>query len=149
MNKLYCLLLAILACLDGFSQHRIAVIGSSTAAGVGASVKDSGWVRRFNYYYKYQLGIVDTTFQLAIGGYPVYKGMPTNYVPPPNREGPDPHHNVSKAVIGLGDLPIPANGVVVINYPSNGYDYFSIGEIMFCLQTIYDSVVRKGHRCFR
>ncbi len=148
MKKLLCLLLLALAGLDVFSQHKFAVIGSSTAGGTGAWPYDSAWARRFNYYYKYQLHILDTTYVLAVGGYPVYKGMPTSYVPPPDREYADPAVNVTRALELLSDLTIPSNGVVVVNYPSNKYDIYSIPEIMFCLQTIYDSVVKAGHRCY-
>ena len=145
--QIICLLLAV-CCQEVSAQYRVAVIGSSTAGGTGAWPADSAWVRRFNQYYKHQLGIVDSTYTLAVGGYPVYKGMPGSYVPPPDRDGPDHNNNVTKANALLASLPVPANAIVFVNYPSNKYEQYSIGEIMFCLQTIYDSVLREGHRCY-
>lgn len=149
MNRLQLLCVVLLAtCLHASAQYRVAVVGSSTAGGTGAWPLDSSWVNRFNQYYKYKLHIVDSTYTLAVGGYPVYKGMPTSFVPPPNREGPDPAKNVTRANISMAGLPLPYNGIVFINYPSNKYEEYSIAEIMFCLQTIYDSVVKEGHRCY-
>lgn len=149
MNRLQLLCLVLLAtCLHASAQYRVAVVGSSTAGGTGAWPLDSSWVNRFNQYYKHKLHIVDSTYTLAVGGYPVYKGMPSSYVPPPNRDGPDPARNVTRANISLASLPMPYNGIVFINYPSNKYEEYSIAEIMYCLQTIYDSVVKEGHRCY-
>lgn len=143
----FCLLLAV-CCQEVTAQYRVAVIGSSTAGGTGAWPPDSAWVRRFNYHYKHQLGIVDSTYMLAVGGYPVYKGMPGSYVPPVDRDGPDHNNNVTRANTVLSTLPVPANAIVFVNYPSNKYEQYSIAEVMFCLQTIYDSVLKEGHRCY-
>ncbi|WEK36746.1 MAG: SGNH/GDSL hydrolase family protein [Candidatus Pseudobacter hemicellulosilyticus] len=130
------------------AQHRLVIIGSSTAGGTGAKPLDSSWARRLDHYYRVEKKLVDTSYILAVGGYPSYKGMPSRYVPPPGRDWPDTAVNISKALRVLDNLPLPANGVVIINYPSNGYDHYSMDEILFTLQTMYDSVTAKGHRCF-
>lgn len=149
MNRLPLLFLMLLACcLSATSQYRVAVVGSSTAGGAGAWPADSSWVNRFNQFYKHKLRIVDSTYTLAIGGYPVYKGMPSSYAPPPDRDGPDHSRNVTRANAYLADLPLPYNGIVFINYPTNKYEEYSIEEIMNCLQIIYDSVLKEGHRCY-
>jgi hypothetical protein len=149
MRKLYLLVVASWFCTLSFSQSRkMAAVGSSTTAGTGAFPSDSSWVRRFSYYYKNQSGILDSAYNLGVGGYPVYKGMPSTYVPPPGRDGPDPSKNVSKAVSLLSDVAIPSNGVIIINYPTNGYDVYSIAEIMNCLQIMYDSAVMGGNKCY-
>ncbi|WP_127131484.1 SGNH/GDSL hydrolase family protein [Pseudoflavitalea rhizosphaerae] len=149
MNRLHLICLMLLACCpSASSQYRVAVVGSSTAGGTGAWPLDSSWVNRFNQYYKHKLQIVDSTYTLAVGGYPVYKGMPSSYVPPPDRDGPDHNRNVTRANACLAGLPLPYNGIVFINYPSNKYEEYSIAEIMICLQTIYDSVLKEGHRCY-
>ncbi|MGN6419003.1 MAG: SGNH/GDSL hydrolase family protein [Pseudobacter sp.] len=149
MKRLPILCLLLLAIqMPVSAQFRVAVIGSSTAGGTGAWPLDSSWVNRFNQYYKYKLHIVDSTHTLAVGGYAVYKGMPSSYVPPPNREGPDHNKNVTKANKVLASLPLPYNAIVFVNYPSNKYEEYSIEEIMFCLQTIYDSVIKEGHQCY-
>lgn len=45
-------------------------------------------------------------------------------------------------------MAIPANGVIIINYPSNDYNTYSIAEIMTSLQIIYDSATRLGNKCY-
>lgn len=149
MNRLQLLCLVLLAFgLQTSAQYRVAVIGSSTAGGTGAWPLDSSWVNRFNHYYKHQLHLVDSTYTFAVGGYPVYKGMPSSFVPPPHRDGPDHNRNVTIANASLASLPLPYNGIVLVNYPSNKYEEYSMAEIMQCLQTIYDSVIKAGHRCY-
>lgn len=149
MKRLHIICLLLLAIqLPALAQYRVAVIGSSTAGGTGAWPLDSSWVNRFNQYYKHKLHIVDSTYTMAVGGYAVYKGMPSSFVPPPNREGPDHNRNVSRANAVLASLPLPYNAIVFVNYPSNKYEEYSIEEIMYCLQTIYDSVTKEGHQCY-
>jgi glucose/arabinose dehydrogenase len=138
--------------------RRMVALGSSTAAGiVGPSVIDSAWVSRFNRYYKTQAGIVDFTYNLGVGGTTPYKAMPSSYVngvhpDHPNNptvpDQPDPLHNVTEAISLLKNLSVPSNGVVIVNFPSNGYDYMSVNEIIDVLQVIYDSATRKGNKCF-
>ena len=141
--------LIILNCASVFAQNRkLVVIGSSTSAGLNASPIDSSWVNRFNYYYKYQLGKIDSTYNLAVSGTTVYQGMPTSYVPVSRPAPRSAASNVTQAVNHLSDLATPANGVIIVNYPTNGYDNYSIAEIMASLQLMYDSAVRTGNRCF-
>ncbi len=129
-------------------KREIAVIGSSTAVGTGATSVDSSWVGRLNYYYKYQKSAIDTIYNLAVGGTTCYNAMPTTFTPPGGRPSPDPLKNVSKAVELMNDVIIPANGTTIVNFPTNGYDNYSIAEIMSSLQLIYDSATRTGNRCF-
>ena len=132
-----------------FSQiKRVVVIGSSTAAGTGASSVDSGWVGLLNIYYKCRLSIADSVYNLGIPGADNYRGMPTMYVPPATRPLPDHDHNVSKAGFLLKDIPVANDGVVIVNYPTNRYNIYSIDEIMSSLQLIYDSAIIGGNRCF-
>lgn len=149
MKLFYLIVPAVLTAWPAFAQTRkMAVIGSSTSAGLAASPADSAWVNRFNYYHKYQLGILDSTYNLAVSGTTVYSGMPGSYTPPGGRPAPDPAHNITKAVSVLSDVAVPTNGVIILNFPTNGYDVFTIPEIMSRLQTIYDSATRTGNRCF-
>src|SRR2546430_13957865 len=137
MGKFSFFLMSLMAYHSSFAftqYKRAVVIGSSTAAGLGASPLDSSWVSRFNHYYKYQLGTVDTTYNLAVSGTTCYQGMPDSYVPPAGRPVPDPAHNVSRAAALLSTLAAPADGVTIVNYPTNGYDGYSIPEIMGSLQ---------------
>lgn len=149
MKSMYALLLLLVFPVVAIAQTgRISVIGSSTAAGVGASSPDSSWVGRMNYYFKYQQGLVDSIHRLGVSATTPYHGMPTSYTPPAGRPSPDPLHNVTRAVSLLQGMAVPANGIVIVNYPSNGYDAYSIAEIMSRLQTIYDSAIQAGNRCY-
>lgn len=97
------------------SAKAIVVVGSSTAAGTGASTPDSSWVGRYRTYIR----SFDTTAQvvnLAIGGYTTYDVMPTGYVPPPNRPSPKPNNNISAALAYR-----PA--AIIVNLPSNDVAY--------------------------
>jgi len=127
---------------------RLVAIGSSTTAGTGASVMDSSWVSLLERYYKCQLRLIDTAYNLGLGGADPYNAMPTSYVPPVGRATPDSNVNVSKACFLLEDLANSANGSVIVNFPSNQYIEYSIAEILNCLQTIYDSLIFQGYTCF-
>lgn len=149
MKKLYLLGIALLCLTNLFSQGRkLVAIGSSTTGGAGAYPADSSWLRLLSFFYKDQLGLVDSVYAYGVGGYGCYKGMPTGYVPPPGRDGPDPHNNITKAVQQLQDLTVPGRGTIIVNYPSNNFEFMSMAEIMFCLQTIYDYAVAAGHKCY-
>jgi hypothetical protein len=82
MRALILFLLINLCASTAYPQlKRLAVIGSSTAFGQGASPIDSSWVRKINYRYKYQQAVVDTVVNLALGGYDPYHALPAWYTP--------------------------------------------------------------------
>ncbi|HLI92619.1 MAG TPA: SGNH/GDSL hydrolase family protein, partial [Puia sp.] len=129
---------------SAFSQSRkyvIAVIGSSTAQGVGADPIDSSWVNRTKSYYQ-SLGLIDTIYNIALGGQTTYGGMPSGFTPPAGRPAPDPATNVTKALSFHPD-------VVLVNFPSNdaAADY-SLTETMSNLRAIYGAVVAAGKIAF-
>lgn len=125
-----------------FAQNdRIAVMGSSTAAGTGVPV-DSAWRSRIKKHYQ-DLNIIDTLYNLAQSGADCYMGMPTGYVPPAGRPLPNPNINITRA---LSFVPKPT--VVIVNFPSNGYDTYSYEEILFCLQTIKNTANAEGVDCY-
>lgn len=147
--KLPILVLSVLIAQSNYSQnYRMVALGTSTTAGLATSTPDSSWVRRFNYHYKYQLGVVDSTYNLGVSGKNLYNAMPTSYTPPAGRPLPDPLYNVTRANTLLSTLTTPSNGVVIINFPTGGYDTYTISEIMGALQLMYDSAVRLGNRAF-
>ncbi len=146
--RLIILVLLLLTTISGFSQYRLVTLGTSTTAGLATSSPDSGWVRRLNHYYKYQLTVLDTVFNLGISGRNLYHAMPGTYTPPAGRPSSDPLNNVSRANHLLSGTIPPANGVVIINFPTGGYDTYSIAEIMSALQLMYDSAIRNGNRCY-
>lgn len=144
----------IVALLSGlvfgsYAQNkRICVMGSSSAYGyftinnVQLYPRDSGWAFKLKKHFK-DLGVIDTLFNIAANGSSCYHGMPSSYTPPPGRSLPYYPFNITKAVQLL-----PKPDVIIVNFPSNQYDYLSTEEIMFCLQTIKDSANASGIRCF-
>ena len=98
------------ACLSADSI-RIVVIGSSTAAGAGASPADSSWVNRYRHFLQ-GLHPGNEVINLAQGGYNTWRLMPDHFVPPSNRPSPDTLKNISHALRQNPDG-------IIINLPSN------------------------------
>ncbi|HOT96540.1 MAG TPA: SGNH/GDSL hydrolase family protein [bacterium] len=99
----------------------VVVLGSSTAAGVGAVPADSAWVNRYRSYLQYYTPDLDV-INLAVGGITTYQIMPDGFVPPSRRFTPLEYHNITQAV----RLHPKA---IIINLPSNdAANYFSIAE---------------------
>ncbi len=97
-------------CLAQFS-FRIVVIGSSTAAGTGASVVDSAWVNRYRALQQ-SIRPANEVINLARGGYNTYHLMPSDLPPPANRPAPDTLRNITRALSFQPDA-------IVVNLPSN------------------------------
>jgi hypothetical protein len=109
---------------------------------MGASNPDSSWVKRFTHYYQ-NLGLTIFEHNRAVGGRNCYQGMPSSYIPPADRPYPLTDGNITDA------LPPSFNtDVVIVNYPTNGYDIYTIGEIMNCLQMMKDSANILGKPCY-
>jgi lysophospholipase L1-like esterase len=89
----------------------LAVLGSSTAAGTGASSPDSSWVGRFSNYV-HGINPDAVVLNLAVGGYTTYHIRETGYTPPGGRPAPSPEHNITHA------LAYKPWGIIV-NLPSN------------------------------
>jgi acyl-CoA thioesterase-1 len=131
----------ILSSFSSAQKKTIAVIGSSTAAGMGASPIDSSWVNLAKKYYQ-GLGQIDTIYNLAVSGTTTYTGMPTAFVHPNGRPASDPASNVTKALSFNPDL-------VFVNYPSNDIaDGYTVAEFMFNLRTIYNTVIKAQKICY-
>jgi len=141
MMKIRLLLFVLSISVISTAQTRIySVIGSSTAAGMGTTVPDSSWVTRLNYYYTHT-GITLELHNLAVSGHNCYHGMPSWYTPPAGRDYPLVNENVTKALSFNPE-------VVLVNYPSNNFNSYSISEILYCLQTIKDAVNASGKTCY-
>lgn len=95
----------------GADSIRIVVIGSSTAAGAGASTSDSAWVNRYRHYLQ-SINAANEVINLARGGYNTWRLMPDNFNPPSNRPSPDTLRNISHALRQNPDG-------IIINLPSN------------------------------
>jgi len=90
---------------------KVVVIGSSTAAGAGASVSDSAWVNRYRAYLQ-SINPANQVINLARGGYNTWRLMPDYFSAPANRPSPDTLRNISHALRQNPD-------VIIINLPSN------------------------------
>ncbi|ACU61847.1 SGNH/GDSL hydrolase family protein [Chitinophaga pinensis] len=92
------------------TPYRIVVLGSSTAAGTGAT-PNHGWVALYTQYLK-SINTNYQVFNLAVGNYTTYDINPTGYVPPAARPAPDTAHNITKA------LSLQPHAII-INLPTN------------------------------
>lgn len=101
----------------GATNKRITVIGSSTAEGYGLGATE-GFVYKLKEHYK-ALGLIDTIYNLAVGG-----TAPLNY-------------NYTTA------LNKGAN-ILLMSFPSNGYDTYTISQIMAEYREARDSCVGRG-----
>lgn len=129
-----------LSCFNSIAQKKLLILGSSTSACYGSDSYDNCYVGRLQKHYQ-NLGTPITIDSRAVGGYNCYIGMPTGYTPPPGRDAPRPYFNISSGLEGNPD-------VVLINYPSNGYDIFSVDEVLFCLRTIKQTANNAGKPCY-
>jgi lysophospholipase L1-like esterase len=125
----------IFASASGQTIRVIAVIGSSTAAGTGAIPIDNSWVNLTKAYYQ-SLGLIDTIYNIALGGSVTFIGLPT--WDSSGEPKPDTAHNVTKALSYIPD-------VVLVAYASNdvvaGY---TLQQTMANLRIIYQEVINAG-----
>ncbi|MFT3937154.1 MAG: hypothetical protein QM726_26315 [Chitinophagaceae bacterium] len=130
------------------AQKKLVIIGSSTSACYYNPTYytlpyQDCYVGRLQTYYN-AVAPLDTIIDgdIAKGGTNCYTGMPSSYISPyaaPYQ--PDPAYNITKALSLSPD-------VILVNYPTNGYDVLSVTDILFCLRTIRDSANAKGVPCF-
>jgi lysophospholipase L1-like esterase len=138
MNKYLFTFAVLLACSLGATAQTkriVAVIGSSSAAGTGATPIDSSWVNLTKDYLKGQ-GLIDTIYNIALGGSTTFAGLPT--WDSGGASNPDTAHNVTKALSYHPD-------VVLIAYASNDVvaDY-TMQQTMSNLRIIYQEVLNAG-----
>lgn len=93
------------------SSIKIVVLGSSTAAGTGASTIDSAWVNRYRAYLQ-SVNPNNEVVNLGIGATTTYQIMPDGFVPPVGRPNPNPNNNITKAIELQADA-------IIVNMPSN------------------------------
>jgi lysophospholipase L1-like esterase len=145
MRPLYPIALSLLLSANCSAQI-LGILGSSTAAGGGATTFDSSWVGRTALFYK-NLGQLSRYYDLAFSGSTTWNGMPTSFVFPSGvtiaaTDTPDRADNVTN-ILRLG------SDVVVVAYPTNDlYNGYTMTEFMSNLHVIYDSVVAVGKICW-
>lgn len=151
MKKFFACAILLGIAFNGYSQNkRICVMGSSSAWGYftidGTQLfpRDSGWAFKVKKHFK-DLGKIDTLYNIAANSSNCYNGMPSSYTPPTNRSQYPPYYpfNITKAV-----QLVPKPDIIIVNYPTNQYDWLPVSEILFCLQTIKDSANAAGIHCF-
>ncbi|MBS1741594.1 MAG: SGNH/GDSL hydrolase family protein [Bacteroidetes bacterium] len=90
----------------------VAILGSSTAYGTGASVLDSSWAAKFTAYLQ-RKNVNNVVYNLGIPGFTTYQNLcPTGFVPPANRPSPNSGFNITAALNLHPDA-------IIINMPSN------------------------------
>ncbi len=136
MRSFYLLLCVCIVTGASAQTKELSVIGSSTSACTGPDFYTDCYIGRLDAHYD----PVDI-HQLAVGGYTVYKGMPSSFTGPRDNLQPDPNNNITRALSFMPD-------VVIVNYPSNGYDTLRVDSIMRCLRTIRDSANALGVPCY-
>lgn len=106
-----------------FAQKKIVVLGSSTAAGTGASSYANAWVGKYTAYVT-GLNAGHTVTNLAVEGYNTYQIVPTG-TPHPGRPDQDPQRNVTAAVATYHAT------VVIVNMPTNDVaDSYDVSETL-------------------
>ena len=132
-----CLLLPCLSPAQSSNPKKVfAVIGSSTAAGEGATPTDSAWAYLLQKYYQ-DLGILDRMYDIAWPGSTTYWGIPTGDSGSNNTN----HTNVTSALSFNPD-------VVIVSYPSNDLLMgITMRQYMTNLHLIFDTVVAHHKRC--
>jgi len=140
------LLLAVLFMMTAgtaSAQKNLVIIGSSTSACFNVNSVTECYVGRLNTFYNMQVPL-DTTIDnhLALGGSNCYNGMPSSYTSP--YDAPYQHDATRNITMALTLNP----DVIIVNYPTNGYDVLRTDSILYCLRTIRDSANVKGVPCF-
>ncbi|MFK7923491.1 MAG: GDSL-type esterase/lipase family protein [Bacteroidia bacterium] len=114
-------------------DFKIVVLGSSTAAGAGASSGDSAWVGRYRDYLQ-TINPSNQVINLAVGGYNTYRLMPTGYQQPTGRPAADTVRNITAGIAQNPDA-------IIVNLPSN-----DVGAGFSVLEQIanFDTIVKRA-----
>ncbi|MBS1654508.1 MAG: SGNH/GDSL hydrolase family protein [Bacteroidetes bacterium] len=119
-------------------------MGSSTAAGTGASSYANSWAGKIQAYYQQNTtdGIDTVFYNIAIGSYTTYQEMPSDFSTPSGRPSIDASANVNKALSYSPD-------VIIISLPSNDMaNGYSKKEYMNNLRLMYSRIITAGVKCY-
>ena len=115
----------------------VAVLGSSTAAGVMLHDPSTSWVARYTTWLLAQRPGSRVT-NLAIPGYTTFQVLPTGTTNPPGRPSVDPAHNVTAALAVHPDA-------IFVNLPSNdAVEGIPVDESVENLRTLVATAERSG-----
>ncbi len=124
----------LLSCTALVGQVKIVVLGSSTAAGTGASHPDSAWVNRY-WNFLQDENPENEVINLAKGGYTTYHLLPTGIDTPGDRPDPDITRNINAALDSNPDA-------IIINLPSNdAANGFAVEEQL----ANYEQILQKAN----
>lgn len=141
MRSTMLLLFGSLLFISAQAQKKILILGSSTSTCFfGPSNLESCYVTKLQRHFE-SSGTPVIIDNRAEAGDNCYQAMPLNYTPPAGRQSPRAFKNITEGLQGNPD-------VVLVNFPSNGYDVFSIDEVMFCLRTIKQTANAAGKPCY-
>ncbi len=124
--------------VPGQTTKKVVWIGSSTPTGTGSSVQDSAMYKRVLDFANAN-GLISSSINLALGGTSIWGAMPNSYTPGPGEDAVDPTRNVTAALSNNPDI-------VVVFYPSNDYDGFSVDQALFCYKTITQEILNAGKK---
>lgn len=149
MKKLlfYLFVLVISLCLlqPVSAQKKVVIMGSSTAAGQGASTPANSWVGRLQTHFRQNNsdGLDTTVTSIAFSGQTSYHQMPTGFVSPiPGRPAPDPNSNVTRALSFSPD-------VIIINLPTNDIaNGYTKKENMNNFRAMYQAITAANVKCY-
>jgi lysophospholipase L1-like esterase len=129
---------------NSFAQKKVVIMGSSTAAGSGATTYQLSWAGRLtdNFNKNTSDGLDTVFYNIAVPGHNTYQELPTGYIPPTGRPNPDPLCNVTAALSYNPD-------VIIISLPSNDVgNGYSLTETMNNFRMMYNSITASGAKCF-
>jgi len=147
MKQLFVLLMLLSVSLNMqllHAQKRILIVGSSTAAGTGASTPANSWAGKTQAHFRQNTTDGQDTIltNLAANGYHTYLVMPTGFIPPAGRPLPDPNRNITRALSYSPDI-------VIINLPSNDVTQgFTKKEAMNNFRLLFQTVTATGASCY-
>lgn len=130
MKKLFTLLtfvsLIVLTIPRAHCQTRVVILGSSTAAGIGASSEPNSWAGKYRAYLQ-GLNRNNEVINLANSGYTTYQILPNSVA---NRPPSDPERNITKALSLAPD-------VIIVNMPTNDANsLYTVQEVMNNYNTV-------------
>lgn len=122
-----------------------AIIGSSTSVCStvgGGQTGDSCYVKLVRDFFIRTIGAVDTIYNLAQSTTDPSDGVPTSYGNPHSYGFPDPALNITAA------LNKPGVDFVLVNYPTNSFDFMTIPNIMAMFQAMKDTCDLAGKKVY-
>jgi lysophospholipase L1-like esterase len=141
--------------VPGQAAKRVALIGSSTIAGYGATSNDSAWAggsllgggstnNGLFFAWAKPLGLVDSIFNFGVPGTNPYQGMPDGYVPNATVQGQLSPSDSPKVASNISAALRKHPDILIVNFPTNGFDVLSYPNIKIPFQKFADTCTSLG-----